>query len=69
MRKRGFENMISTAIIGAIVELIGAIIMIYNLAQVSLEGWGDVWPWSLLGAILMIAGLILLYAAFRPVVM
>jgi VIT1/CCC1 family predicted Fe2+/Mn2+ transporter len=61
--------MISTAIIGAIVELIGAIIMIYNLAQVSLEGWGDVWPWVLMGSVLMIVGFVLLYAAFRPVIM
>jgi len=61
--------MISHVIIGAIVELIGAIIMIYNLAQVSLFGWSENWPWALLGAVLMIVGFVLLYASFRPVIM
>lgn len=61
--------MLGTVILGCIIELIGSIILIYNYAQTSSEGFSGNWPWMLMGAVLMIAGMILMYAAFRPVEM
>lgn len=61
--------MISTVIIGAVLELIGAIIMIYNLSYGSMEGYASYWIWAIMGFAVMVAGMIILYAAFRPVVM
>lgn len=58
--------MISNLIIGAMIELLGALFMVYHISQGEL---GEHWPWALAGLVVMIAGMILLYAAFRPVVM
>jgi len=58
-------------IIGSIIELLGAIIMVYNIAQGVGMGTflADDWIWALLGAVIMLGGMILLYSAFRPVIM
>jgi len=56
--------MISTVILGIFLEIVGALIGTYNIAQGT-----DHWPWALIGAGVMVAGLIILYAGFRPVVM
>lgn len=61
--------MISNLIIGAVIELLGALFMVYHLSQASLDGFASHWPWALMGSVVMIAGMLLLYAAFRPVVM
>lgn len=61
--------MLANVLIGIFLVAIGAIGMTYNVAQGSAEGFGQYWPWALMAAVVMIAGLILLYAAFRPVEM
>jgi len=61
--------MIANLLIGLVLEVIGSLFMIYNIAQGSMFGHSGHWPWALMGLVIMIVGLILLYAAFRPVVM
>ena len=51
-------------IIGAILVLTGSVILTYFLAQ----GWEN-WPTALMGGGISVAGLILLYASFKPVIM
>jgi len=54
--------MISTLIIGAVIELLGAIYMIYHLSQ---ENFSEHWTLALIGAVVMVAGMILLYSTLR----
>ena len=56
--------MLFNIIIGAILVLTGSVILTYFLAQ----GWEN-WPSALMGGAIAVAGLILLYASFRPVIM
>jgi len=49
---------------GVILELVGAILMTYFIAQ----GWEE-WPIALLGLGICVAGLIILYASFKPIIM
>lgn len=54
--------MISSVIIAILVELMGAISVTYNLANEN-------WFWASGGLLVMIIGLVLMYAAFRPVIL
>jgi|WetSurMetagenome_2_1015567.scaffolds.fasta_scaffold42505_2 hypothetical protein len=60
--------MIFTLVIGIVVEIIGAILLTYNLGEGSTFGFSEYWIGISFGLALLIAGLIILYAAFRPTV-